>query len=340
MRRVRHWRRPYVPPELLGIYVDLTAKRPDLAELPMALDDFVPRFDVLLSVHCHRPWRRPAHKVDLRHYVSGDLLGFATWMQRYGYWGHYGHTVNISEHLLVFPASGVSLLWIPKNACTSIKSAFLRQEPAAHQTGFEQHRFHESVQNAFGVDLAAFATDDIPPIVTFLREPHERLVSCYLDKFLKPAQKGGDFEDSMIEHIQRAHAFLGIPQGDIARSLSFSEFVAYITACYAWRLNSHWRPQADFIHGLGARGLRVFRLDRLADATAALGVDVGENRDNRSLGRTFLPQAAMTGEFADLLPVDVPLAEITSYNQFFTQPLLERLAPYLEADLRLFAAAA
>jgi len=65
---------------------------------------------------------------------------------------------------------------------------------------------------------------------TFVRNPFERLVSCWRDKIVENTQK---------------------PQGDEIqymrdRDFSFSEFVAMVTSDF-WGMNGHWIPQCELL---------------------------------------------------------------------------------------------
>lgn len=312
----------------------LLQTRPNIAQLDLPLNLFVPRFDAYLSEICRRDGLDP-NKVDLAQYSSAGLLGLLRWMRKYRYLGRNGHTVNILSYLLHFPASGVNLLWIPKNSCTSIKKALLQFEPEEKQAKILPNRFHETVEKAFKLDTQQFFRDKFGPLTVLIRHPAERLVSCYIDKFVNPVAKGRNFEPFVKPHIKRAQHVLGIEAAP-QRSLRFSEFVDYIVGCPAWQLDAHWRPQADFLGDRLRPETTLVRSDNFGYFADRFGLEFSANRHNASSGKRFAPSQSVSGEFAEKLPADIDLDAIESYNQFLDAHLMNIVSTYYRKDDDLF----
>lgn len=326
-------------PAFFEAIADLVAKRPNIAMLnehDLPLNVFLPLFDAYLSALCATKGEDP-NRIDMAQYGSARLMQLMKWHQKYRFFGRSGRTVNAYSYILRFPAKDVSLLWIPKNACTSIKAAMLQFEPAEMQQKICKHRFHETVQRHFGIELLEFTRDRFGPLHVLLRHPMERAVSCYIDKFAKPVAEGRPFEPFVVPHIDAAQRTAGHDRIDAARSVSFAEFVTYILTCPAWRLDAHWRPQADFLGGLTDRpGTRLIRTVNVAALSEQVGETIGSDRRNTSSGKRFDPGAALTGELAHHLPADLPLDQIASYNQFFTPALGAPFAEVYQRDITLY----
>ncbi len=323
-------------PDSLRVKYDLLAEqRPNIAQLDLPLNIFIPTFDAYLTDLCRRKWSSPA-RIDMARFTSKGLCRMLQWMQKYGFLGRGGHTVNVHNYLLEFPASGVDLLWIPKNSCTSVKNILMGFEPEEKRAGIERHRFHETMQATFGLELTRFFNDDFAPLTVLMRHPAERIVSCYIDKFVVPVLRGREFEPFVIPHIHDAQALCGVEE-DIGRSIRFSEFVDYIAASPPWLLDAHWRPQVDFLGNLDHKRKTAFvRSDNLDYFAATFGLDFEAKRHNTSGGKRFFPGEGFSGEFAEVLPAEMDLGRIEAYNQFFSTGLLEKFGPYFEADTRLF----
>jgi len=312
----------------------LLQARPNFAQLGVPPDVFMPCFDAYLTEKCRLEGTSP-DAVNLAEMSSAGLLATMRWMRKYRYLGRGGHTVNIHNFLLHFPASGCTLLWIPKNSCTSIKRLLLQFEPEDVRAQILPNRFHETVQKQFKLDMRSFFRDEFGPLTVLIRHPAERLVSCYIDKFVNPVAKQRNFEPFVRPHIQRAQQALGIAP-DLQRSLRFSEFVSYVASSPAWRLDAHWRPQADFLGGRMRDGTTLVRSDNFGYFAEVFGFETANSRHNASSGKRFKPGEPVTGEFADMHPSEMDLDAIASYNQFFDADLMDTVnALYLE-DKMLF----
>lgn len=323
------------PEELRERYDFLAEQRPNIAQLNMPLNSFMPTFDAYLTDLCKRTGDDPS-QIDMARFSSLGLCRMLQWMQIYGFLGRAGNTVNVYNYLLEFPAAEVNLLWIPKNSCTSVKKTLLAFEPEEKRSRIRQHRFHETMQSTFGLDIKQFFNDDFGPLTVLVRHPAERLVSCYIDKFVNPLLKDRNFEPFVIPHIIAAQILCGV-KPDTDRSISFSEFVDYIIATPPWRLDAHWRPQADFLGNLEReRTTNFVRSDNLDYLASTYGLDFEAKRHNSSGGKAFYPGEGGTGEFTDALPAEMELSRLEAYNQFFSAGLLEKLFTYFEEDTRLF----
>ena len=327
-----------VQPSLMSETAAIVSKKPNIAQLDMPLGLFVPRFDAFISEKCKADGTDP-NDIDMSDYTSAGLLGVFRWMQKYKYFGRFGHTVNVIKHILEFPSTELSILWIPKNSCTSIKNLLLQFEPESAKTGIKKNRFHETVQQSFGTTVQRLARDEMFPMMALVRHPYERLVSCYIDKFAMPVLRDRNFESFAHHHIRRAHMFLGIEDRDVGRSISFREFVAYIELLDPWQFDSHWRPQADFLCGISARGTEFIKSNNFGLAAERVGVKEAGPRHNISTGKSFDPTLPLTGIFTDLLPEQIDISKMKFYNDVLSEDLVDSLVAIYAEDVALFEAA-
>lgn len=324
-----------IPDSLKMRYEGLVEERPNIAQLEMPLNTFFPTFDAYLTNMCQENGTDPV-EIDMERFSSKGLCRMLQWMQEYGFLGRAGHTVNVFNYLLEFPATGICLLWIPKNSCTSIKKILAGFEPEEQLSQIRRHRFHETMQATFGLDIKRFFKDDFAPLTILIRHPAERLVSCYIDKFVNPVLSGRSFEPFVMPHIIGAQMHCGV-ELDVDRSVRFSEFIDYVIASPPWRLDAHWRPQTDFVGDLDQKRATTFiRSDNLDYFATRFGLNFEAKRHNRSGGKRFFPDVEVSGEFADVLPADMNLDIIDAYNQFFSAEIFEKLNAFFEEDIRLF----
>jgi hypothetical protein len=129
---------------------------------------------------------------------------------------------------------------IPKNACTLFKTFTLEH---SDDSGFQK-----------GGDVHAYLARNVTP-VTFtdpavlegseyfkfavLRNPFERLVSAYLDKFVQWLPKPEKFAFDVIQHVHDSNGL----DGDYSKSITFSQFIHYLAETPPVLLDRHWRPQ-------------------------------------------------------------------------------------------------
>lgn len=195
------------------------------------------------------------------------------------------------------------LLYIPvaKCACTSLKSMMLKlagiDEPEiATELGvhFVTDRFNTGVQlKDKPIDLAReiLASDQYFKF-SVIRNPFERLVSAYLEKFVYHRTA----ERNLLHTRQVISAVQGSADIDPVRGISFDQFVEYIFTQDPYDLDPHWRPQ--FLYFLGVPHIsRIFRLDNIGQLEQYLQQDLGievrlDHSNATDKSDIFLPEAS------------------------------------------------
>lgn len=171
---------------------------------------------------------------------------------------------------LILPKSRLVYAFIPKAACTSIKSWLLRysgecpevaeQYAAAERNGTKPPDAHRAMYDRFNprnysaLEIQRALIDPAYFKFTFVRHPLRRLVSSYLDKIVNARE----IAHPLIAAGQLAQgcsqASLGswwrAPRIDAERSLSFREFVGAFAAADQEALEIHFRPQHRLLRGL------------------------------------------------------------------------------------------
>jgi hypothetical protein len=90
------------------------------------------------------------------------------------------------------------------------------------------------------------ATDSATLRFSFVRNPYERLVSAWADKFQDRYLVAGDsFIDKYLAHRNAIDPSL--PRGE-HRMLTFADFVTYATATASLRVDAHWQLQDDILN--------------------------------------------------------------------------------------------
>jgi Sulfotransferase family len=134
---------------------------------------------------------------------------------------------------------------IPKNATTLFKTMMITNSD--HRVSYEQSS--QGVHSYLRTNKAFHLTD--PYCLNnseyfkfvILRNPFNRLVSAYLDKFVKHKTLALKPQVNVINNV---YGFLGL-KPDIYKSITFSQFVQYLVRTEDLQLDSHWRPQSSFL---------------------------------------------------------------------------------------------
>lgn len=182
---------------------------------------------------------------------------------RLRFWGPAAHCLDTC---LILPKQRILYAYVPKSACTSIKTWLLRHSgecpdiaaqfdradesgnkpPDAHDTMAAQ--FHAKRLSARVVRAALY--DDGWFRFTVVRHPLRRLVSAYLDKVVNA-------KSTAHALIAAGQAALGYPSTtdryptiDTQRSLSFREFVRALHGADQETVDVHFRAQARLLRGL------------------------------------------------------------------------------------------
>jgi hypothetical protein len=165
--------------------------------------------------------------------------------------------------------------------------------------------------------------------IAVIRDPFDRLVSAYLEKFvLNRMDVGNRFHTTAVIAAIRGHA--QPDEADFHRSISFAEFVDYLVTQPPETLDPHWCPQALYLKGTSFQLFRLDRLDALDRTLIARGAAPVQG-DRRNVTR----QTAI--EVPDALrraPDSLPHADIATAS-FYDESLRRKVEAYYALDLTL-----
>lgn len=165
---------------------------------------------------------------------------------------------------------------------------------------------------------------------TVVRDPFERLVSAYIEKFVINRTNPGNQHHTgpVVAAVQQS------PTPDFETGISFADFIAFITAQAPENLDPHWTPQTRYLSGIEYD--RIYRMDEIdvlrRDLEARIGLPVDLEHRNRSrIGRPLcIPGSShrLPGELKDPKRLDK--------LSFMESEIMFRVATYFADDYRLY----
>ena len=242
---------------------------------------------------------------------------------------------------------------IPKNANTLFKTMLV--ENSNHSTEYKQgnanvHRyFRENREFEKDFMITDISYLDQPEYFKFviLRNPFQRLVSGYINKFVvekigrrkkrvpvKPVSAQGKI-------IRDVSNFLGI-QPDFEKSVTFDQFIRYLSRTKDFNLNIHWRPQHTFL-GLGLFKFKYDLIGKFEDLDPVIeyiekkfNIKVSKNvisDSHRTNYRDFPNNEGLCHKYPDdFINLDV----LPRCNQLYTPELEELVRVRYAEDIALY----
>lgn len=188
----------------------------------------------------------------------------------------YGHYLVSDRHRFVY-------CFVPKNASTALKGAFLAAQgvETGELTGLQLHEHADGPPYVLRLRPRdeALRILDTHFKYAFVRDPWWRLVSAYVSKLVRGREPRPQYEPT----VTAIHRAAGRPV-DLARGVTFREFVRHVHAAPDAALDPHWRPQACFL--AGHRFDFVGRVEHLAEDLAELERRLGVALPLRQLNHT------------------------------------------------------
>ncbi|MGD9768024.1 MAG: sulfotransferase family protein [Pseudolabrys sp.] len=173
-------------------------------------------------------------------YRHPDAADFYSEINTTGY-APNAHIDALPEHRLIYVS-------VPKSASTSIKmllSHLIGRHPSPDQV---HRRSLSGLPSPFEIGPAKFhrlVTDPATLRFTFVRNPYDRLVSAWADKFQgRPLRPGNPFIDQYLALRPLVDPTL---PGEGMDELDFADFVTYAAETAVCRLDAHWEVQDDIV---------------------------------------------------------------------------------------------
>jgi tetratricopeptide (TPR) repeat protein len=230
---------------------------------------------------------------------------------------------------------------IPKNANTLFMNMLidLSDSNAEYlESSMNAHQYMASKIEKF--KLIDFFQLQNPEYFKFviLRNPLKRVVSGYLDKFVKNIRNVPN-NKALIDVITDVHEFLGI-KPDIERSITFTQFTEYLSRTKDLKLDPHWRPQYTFL------GLGLFEFDfigqfeKLDEAIATLekklDIKIRQNVTSPKHITTY-GSIAENKQFHELYPEQLnQLPSFPRSEQLYTSKLEEIIRQRYAEDIQIY----
>ncbi len=179
---------------------------------------------------------------------------------------------------------GFAILAITKTGCSAAKRWLISMvEPEVlERADLDVHKY---CLDRFALCALRPAESDCilahTPILSFIRNPAERLRSSFVDKHVRPPVhdlfepsreviediargRGMEFSFGESQAVRLGNTILSVPASsdvDYERGITFREFVEYVCAAPPDHLDPHWRPQSAFL--LNHRVDCLVRLDSM-----------------------------------------------------------------------------
>jgi hypothetical protein len=233
------------------------------------------------------------------------------------------------------------LFYIPvaKCACTSLKSMMVELAGVTHYEraiSLGVHRVTDHFNT--GAQLKDQSMEKAREMLAseqylkfaVVREPFERLVSAYLEKFVYNRENTRNLQHTrpVISEVQDTADI------DLRRGISFDEFISTILRQDSWDLDPHWRPQ--YLYMLGVPHIsKVFRMEELDKLEAYLlqerGIQVKLGHKNETS-----KSIELLADAATLSAEQLEAAGAISPDSFLSSRYLDEVRDYYQEDFELY----
>lgn len=244
----------------------------------------------------------------------------------------------------VAPKQKVIYCPIGKNACSFFKQAMVRLSGYPHHATVLRsvHFLTDHVKT--GMQLSDYALEDAqgflddPDMFRFaiLRDPARRLLSAYIEKFVKNRTEHANVTfhtGPVVRAIQLAD---GIEDPDYARGITFQAFVDHVIEMPQERLDPHWRPQHLYLGDHDWPHLYTF--ETLARAVADLEKRSGVALDAPPVNRSGSGVGTHHEGAQNMLPAALESLPSLAEGSFLTPEIRAKLLAYYAADYELINA--
>lgn len=192
---------------------------------------------------------------------------------------------------------------IAKNANTSLKRAMVRYSDLENIDEILEYGVHRYLDNNYtGLQLWDLKPEEVDEVISdpsyfsfsVLREPYERLVSAYVEKFVLHRQN--EIQWQHIGEVMAAVQGCAITDVCYETGISFREFVQYLMSLAPVQLDPHWAPQFMYLSGFPYA--KLYKMTDLKVLEEDLSRHMGRefklehiNKSNRTKSRQFVPEA-------------------------------------------------
>jgi hypothetical protein len=224
------------------------------------------------------------------------------------------------ELIDVLHAQRILYIAVPKAACSRIRatlSALIGRDPVSvgkiHDRGVSGLRaprhsvvdFHEVVEDP---DALRF---------TFVRNPYDRILSCWANQYRgKPLVPGDRYVGLYLRH--KREMGLSLPEGP-GETISFADFVEVVAANAARRVDMHWQLQSDILDVPGVTLNHIGKIELFSQDFARV-----------------LDHAGVKGELRRSAAQPIHSSDHGHMSEYFTEALAARVYRAYERDFETF----
>jgi hypothetical protein len=170
------------------------------------------------------------------------------------------------SYIDVLPQQRILYLAIPKCASTTIRTALAamvgRVPSRAEHVHLRRHSVLQSPKQVGASTFHRLVKDESALRFSFVRNPYDRLVSAWADKF---QDKPLGANDAIIAAYLRRREALGLALPKNAdQSLSFADFVHFVAATAEDPIDVHWQSQDELLDLPGVSFDFIGRLESFA----------------------------------------------------------------------------
>ncbi|KEJ94125.1 Sulfotransferase family protein [Pseudosulfitobacter pseudonitzschiae] len=192
------------------------------------------------------------------------------------------------RQVFVVPQARVIYCPIGKNGCSFLKAQMVRLSGLEDQNYIlrDVHLLTDHVNTSLQLSdyskKQARTYADAPDFMKFavLRNVHARLLSAWTEKFLLNRHERGNqmHTGPVVAAVQQQ------TRPDFHRSVSFADFIRYVTSADPRTLDPHWRPQILYLRGI--EYTHLFDFDRINEAIDALEAWTGVTLPRQAVNST------------------------------------------------------
>lgn len=233
------------------------------------------------------------------------------------------------KHHLVDDKAGIALCYVAKNACSTLKFNFLKKKLSSVGEKVSDKDLNEGVHRY----ASRYSCRTESEIVNFngvvnfvVREPVRRLVSAYLDKFVRMPELS-NFSKKLLEIAGYENDYSNV---------SFLDFCECLTRVPPELLNEHWMPQV--LHIYDDVSYRFIAMDNLKSdpaLTEQLG-DLSSNVREHTLKYVKFDSDYSKVSRSELKEQLAHSGSVPAPECFINEAITELLEPFVSGDTYLY----
>ncbi len=250
---------------------------------------------------------------------------------------------HFDRNLLYIQPARIALCAMEKVASTSLKAWALRLSGITDIPPGSRvlERLHSTQSRIPGYNWPAALREQIGrdpawAVVAVLRNPADRLVSCYCDKFGRHR-----FEPLNLQHTARVYAWFNDgaepDRAVLQKGISFRQFCHYINATPREEHDPHWLAQWEYLKN--RKWDRLFALERIGEFEAFVRARLPEELRHIRLGLSNSNTRDDSGQerdVSDLLPDQWLRAANPPYRAFLAEDIMGFVRDYYSLDYHLY----